>query len=88
MLTMRRFAIATLAGFALLAGQAAAANQGPDLRVGDRVGPTKGVSKRFAAVGAGASGPFGWTWGETAAVAGAIGLGAAVATGLLGDSSP
>ena len=44
---MRRFAIATLAGLALLTGQAAAANQGPDLRVGDRVGPTKGVSKKF-----------------------------------------
>lgn len=47
MLTMRRFAIATLAGLALLAGQAAAANQGPDLRVGDRVGPTKGSTKNF-----------------------------------------
>ena len=44
---MRRFAIATLAGLALLAGQAAAANQGPDLRVGDRVGPTKGSTKNF-----------------------------------------
>ena len=86
---MRRFAIATLAGFALLAGQAAAANQGPDLRVGDRVGPTKGSTKRFAALGAGAE-RFAFFESPMAAAAT---VGAAVGAGVLiysltKDSSP
>ena len=87
---MRRFAIATLAGFALLAGQAAAANQGPDLRVGDRVGPTKGATKRFAAS---VAGPAGFAFFQSpmataATVGAAIGAGVLIYRATKRDSSP
>ena len=82
---MRRFAIATLAGLALLAGQAAAANQGPDLRVGDRVGPTKGSTKNF-------QNPNDYPWMNNPLVIGGVvvgvGAGILIYTSTRKDASP
>lgn len=82
---MRRFAIATLAGLTLLAGQAVAANQGAELRVGDRVGPIKGVSKNFA----GDRGVlFGLTSFELTVAAVAVGIGVVAVFATTNDASP
>ena len=82
---MRRFAIATLAGLALLAGQAAAANQGLDLRVGDRVGPTKGSTKNF-------QNPNDYPWMNNPLVIGGVvvgvGAGILIYTSTRKDASP
>jgi len=68
---MRKTIAAVTAGLLLVAGQAAAANEFSNARVGDRVGARAGASSEFQAEGAGA-GLFGGSFILPLAVVGAI----------------